>query len=223
MAEQDTSADTSRLIEELRGLATGTLANALDAVGLHHNVAAELRPVAPGLRLVGPAVTVKQSADTFGAFPAAAFKVGAMIDAAGAGDVIVVDSEGAPYSTWGGLASKAASLKGIAGLVVDGAVRDLEEILETGFPVFSRHLTPTTGRTRLKLEAVNVPVHVGGVGVAPGDLVVADGSGIVCLPRDLAPEIVERARRFAADDDAALEDLKSGLSFTAAMAKYHNI
>ena len=146
-----------------------------------------------------------------------------MIDAAGAGEVIVVDAEGAPYSTWGGMASTAASLKGIAGLVVDGAVRDLEEIVELGFPVFTRHLSPTTGRSRLKVEAINVPVHIGGVGVAPGDIVVADGTGMVCLPRDLVAQIVERAEAFAADDEAAVKDLKAGLSFSEAMAKYKNI
>ena len=211
------------LIERAGKLATGTLSNALDALGLHHHVVSDLRPVAPGFRLVGPAVTVKQAADTYGSFPSSDFKVGAMIDAAGPGQVIVVDAEGAPYSTWGGLASTAASLKGIAGLVVDGAVRDLEEIVETGFPVFSRHLTPTSGRTRLKVEAINVPVHIGGVGVAPGDILVADGSGMVCLPRDLAARIVERAEAIAADDAAAVEDLKAGLSFSEAMAKYQNI
>ncbi|MEM7224368.1 MAG: RraA family protein [Pseudomonadota bacterium] len=211
------------LVGRARALASGTLANALDGVGLHHNVVEDLTPVAPGLRLAGRAVTVKQSADTYGSFPASDFKVGAMIDAAGPGDVIVADAEGAPYSTWGGMASAAARHKGIAGLVVDGAVRDVEEILEAGFPVYSRHMSPTTGRTRLKVEAINVPVHIGGVGVQPGDIVVADGTGIVVLPRDLAPEIVARAERFAADDAAALKELEAGRSFTEVMAKYGNI
>ena len=98
-----------------------------------------------------------------------------------------------------------------------------KEIVELGFPVFTRHLSPTTGRSRLKVEAINVPVHIGGVGVAPGDIVVADGTGIVCLPRDLVAQIVERAEAFAADDAAAVKDLKAGLSFSEAMAKYKNI
>ena len=213
----------SALVGRAAALATGTLANALDALGLHHNVVSDLTPVAPGLRFAGPAVTVKESADTYGSFPAGDFKVGALIDAAGPGDVIVVDAEGAPYSTWGGMASTAAKRKGIAGLAVDGAARDLEEILETGFPVFARQLSPITGRTRLKVEAINVPVHIGGVGVSPGDIVVADGSGMVVLPHDLAAQIVDRAEAFAADDRAAVEDLKAGLSFTEVMAKYHNI
>ena len=213
----------SELITRLGRLATSTLANALDDVGLHGNAMISLRPVTPGARLAGAAVTIKQQTGPYGSFESDDFKVGAMIDAAGPGEVLVVDSGGAPYSTWGGTASFAAATKGIAGLVVDGAVRDREEIDELGFPVFSRHVVPTTGRRRLKVEAVNIPVGIDGVVVAPGDLVVADGSGIVCLPRGRAEDIAARAEAMAADDAAALEDLKAGLSFSEAMAKYKKI
>ena len=211
------------LIARLRRLATSTLANALDDVGLIANAAIALRPVAPAARLVGPAVTVKQLTGEYGSFESADFKVGDMIDAAGPGDVLVVDSGGAPYSTWGGTASFAAKTKGIAGLVVDGAVRDREEIEALGFPVFARHVVPTTGRRRLKVEAINIPVGIDGVVVAPGDLLVADGSGIVCLPRDQAADLAARAEAMAADDEAAIGDLKAGLTFSEAMAKYKKI
>lgn len=209
--------------DRLASLATSTLANALDDAGLHSNVMPTLKAIAPGFRFAGPAVTVRETSGDYGAFTSEDFRVGAMIDAAAAGDVIVVEAGGARASTWGGTASFAAKLKGVAGLVVDGAVRDLEEIVACGFPVFARHLVPTTGRTRLKVEAVNVPVVVDGVRVAPGDLVVADGTGIVCLPRARAPEIVAHALALARDDASAREDLKAGLTFTQAMAKYKKI
>ncbi len=205
------------------GLATSTLANALDEVGLHHQVMLAIRPVAPGFRFAGPAVTVQETVGGFGSFTSAEFRVGAMIDAAGPGSVVVIAADGAPYSTWGGMASCAAKLKGVAGLVVDGGVRDLEEIVEFDFPVFARHMVPTTGRTRLKVEAIDVPVTVDGVRVGPGDVIVADGTGIVCLPKERATEIVDLAEAYDADDKAALTDLKAGLSFSEAMAKYTKI
>jgi regulator of RNase E activity RraA len=211
------------LFERAGGLATSTLANALDEVGLHDRVIAAVRPVAPGFRFAGPAVTVKEITGPVGSFPPDAFKVGEMIDAAGPGDVLVVDAGGAPVSTFGGMASFAAKRKGIAGLVVDGGVRDLEEIVAFGFPVFARHLIPTTGRTRLQVKAIGVPVRIDGVEVAPGDMVVGDGTGIVCLPGRHADEIVAIAERLAADDAAALKDLEAGLSFKEAMAKYRKI
>lgn len=211
------------LVTRIGKLATSTLANALDRVGLHDNVIAHIKAVAPGFGFAGPAVTVRQSAGPFGTYDSGDFKVGAMIDAARAGDVIVVDAAGALCSTWGGMASCAAKVKNVAGLLVDGGVRDLEEMIEFEFPVFARHMIPTTGRTRLKVEAINVPVTIGGVVVEPGDIIVADGTGVVVLPAARAQEIVEVAEPLARDDDAAVADLKAGLTFSEAMARYTGI
>lgn len=166
---------------------------------------------------------MKESAGAHGDYTSDDFAVGAMINAAQAGDVIVVDACGAECSTWGGMASLAAKLKGVAGLMVDGAVRDLEEMIEFEFPVFSRHMTPTTGRLRLKVEAINVGVIIDGVEVAPGDIIAADGTGAVCLPGGRAEEITILAEKLAQDDAAAVEDLRAGLAFTQAMAKYKGI
>ena len=223
MRYPDIARPKGALIERIAPLTTSTLANALDDVGLHGNVIVNIKAVAPGFRFVGPAVTVKERSGKYGSFTSADFKVGEMIDAAKTGDVIVVDAGGAPYSTWGGMASCAAKLKGVAGLVVDGGVRDLEEMVAFGFPVFARYLVPTTGRTRLKVEAINVPVTIDGVAVAPGDVIAADGTGVVCLPVGRADEIVRVAEGFARDDAAAEGDLRKGLTFSQAMAKYKRI
>ncbi len=204
-------------------LATSTLANALDDAGLHHNVIAAIKAVSPGMRFAGPAVTVREVAGDFGAYGSADFKVGAILDAAGPGDVIVVDLGGAACSTWGGMASLAATVKGVAGLLVDGGVRDLEEMIAFDFPVFARHLVPTTGRGRLKVEAIGEPVEVDGVAVAPGDIIVADGTGAVCLPQAGAEEIVTRAEALQRDDEAALAEIQRGLPFSEAMKKFTRI
>ncbi len=211
------------MIDRIASLATSTLANALDDSGYHDNVMPGIHSVAPGSRFAGPAVTVRETSGEFGSFGSEDFRVGAMIDAAKAGDVIVIDCDGARYSTWGGMSSYAAKMKGIAGVVVDGSVRDLEEIIEFDFPVFARHLVPTTGRMRLKVEAVNEPIVVFGVRVEPGDIIVGDGTGVVCLPRNDAEKIVSLAEKIGRDDVSAIEDMKAGMSFSEAMAKYTKI
>jgi regulator of RNase E activity RraA len=203
-------------------LATSTIATAMDDLGLA-GVITGLRPVVPGLRCAGPAVTVKETTAELGAFPSADFRVGHIIDAAAAGDVIVVDNGGHPVSTWGGLASYAARLKGIAGLIVDGGVRDFEEIRDLAFPVFTRHLAPTPGRTRIKVEAIGAPIEIAGVPIAPGDIVVADGTGIVRIPRTNAEQVLERARRYHDQDRLATAELDRGVSFRELLARLKKI
>jgi len=217
----DPSADP--LAARAARLATSTLANALDDAGLHHNVIATIKAVAPGMRFAGPAVTVLEVAGDYGAFTSDDFKVGAILDAAGPGAVIVVDLGGAACSTWGGMASLAAKVKGVAGLLVDGGVRDLEEMIAFDFPVFARHLVPTTGRGRLKIEAIGEPIVVDGVAIVAGDIIVADGSGAVCLPQTGAEQIVTRAEALQRDDEAAVAEIQRGLSFSEAMKKFTRI
>ncbi len=211
------------MIDRIASIATSTLANALDDAGYHDNVLQGIHSVVAGSRFAGPAVTVREASGEFGSFSSEDFRVGAIIDAAETGDVIVIDGGGALCSTWGGMASFAAKFKGVAGLVVDGAVRDLEEIVEFDFPIFARHMVPTTGRLRMKVEAINEPIVVYGVRVEPGDIIVGDGTGLVCLPRDDAEKIVGVAEQIGQDDASALEDMKAGMSFSEAMAKYAKI
>jgi regulator of RNase E activity RraA len=209
-------------IEKLRNLNTPTLANALEDLGIE-GVITGLHAAGVGLRCVGRAVTVLEMTGPRGAFPASDFKVGHMIDAAGPGDVVVVSNGGAPISSWGGTASYAAHLKGIAGLVVDGGIRDREEIMEIGFPAFARHMIPTTGKTRIRVEAIGAPITCSGIRVNPGDAIVADGTGIVCIPAERAGEVADLATRYAADDALAMKELASGLTFREAMAKFAKI
>ncbi len=220
----DPSADPAEpLAARAARLASSTLANALDDAGLHDQVIATIKAVSPGMRFAGTAVTVREVAGDYGDYTSDDFKVGAIVEAAGPGDVIVIDLGGAACSTWGGMASLAAKVKGVAGLLVDGGVRDLEEMIAFDFPVFARHLVPTTGRGRLKVEAIGEPVEVDGVAVAPGDIIVADGSGAVCLPQAGADEIITRAEALQRDDEAAVAEIQRGLGFSEAMKKFTRI
>ena len=137
------------IVMRLGRIHTSTLSNALEDVG-EDGVILGLPSVGARMRSAGRALCVLQMTGPAGAFPGSDFKVGAMIDAAAPGDVVVVANGGHAVSSWGGTASFAAKQKGIAGLVVDGGVRDREEMIEHGFPVFARHMLPTTGRTRAR-------------------------------------------------------------------------
>lgn len=210
------------LIARLHKIATSTLANALDDLEIP-GIIVGLRAVVPGTKAVGPAATVRERTGAKGSFPVEDFKVGHMIEAAGAGDVIVVDNGGHPVSTWGGMASYAAKLQGIEGLVVEGGIRDFEEQQEFRFPVFTRHVVPTPGKTRIKVEAINEPITIEGVLINPGDIIVADGTGIAVLPKDKVQQIVEMAERFDADDKQAMTEMDKGLTFREALQKFAKI
>ena len=114
-------------------------------------------------------------------------------------DVIVVEQRtGSPAACWGGVLSEAAHHKHIRGVIVDGPVRDIDEINETGLPVFSRAVSALSARGRIHEAAVNVPVQVGDVAVEPGDLVIADGSGVAFIPAAIAPDVIAKAEEIAA-------------------------
>lgn len=210
------------ILQALAALATPTLANALDDVAFE-GVMLGLMQVVPGTRCAGRAVTVREISGRRGDFRSEDFQVGQIIDAAGPGDVLVIDNGGQCVSTFGGLATLAAKIKGIGGLVADGGVRDREEMVAHQFAVFARHLTPLTGRTRLAVTGINEPISCGGVRVRPGDAIVADGSGVVCIPAEHAAKVAELAGQYAKDDAQASAELANGLSFREAMAKFRRI
>ena len=150
----------------------------------------------PGLRILGPACTVK-------VFPGDNLMVHKSLDIARPGDVVVVDAAGSHNTAvLGDLVSMKARHRGVAGFVVDGLIRDLPAILRLGdFPVFARGVTPIGPLHRGPGE-INFPVSVGGVVVNPGDLVVGDLNGVVVVPRENAAELLARLQaRASAEAD----------------------
>jgi regulator of RNase E activity RraA len=210
------------LIDGFQGIGTSTIGNALDDLKIP-GIIQNIKPVCPGFRFVGCAVTVKEVTGVLGTYTNADFKLGQVIDSAQAGDVIVIDNGGQQVSTWGGIAALAAKLRGVSGLVVDGGVRDLDEIREFDFPVFSRYVVPTSGKGRVKILSMNTVVKIDGVRVRPGDILVGDGTGIVCIPIEAAEEVMKTARRFDQQDKQAIEEIRRGMGFTEALSKYAKI
>lgn len=107
--------------------------------------------------------------------------------------VLVLDGAGPEISCWGGNASKLAANAGVNGVVVDGGYRDVPEIREGAFPVFGRAPTPKSGQRRVVVEGIGEPVEIGGVTVAPDDLIVADATGVVVVPADSVGAVADTA------------------------------
>jgi regulator of RNase E activity RraA len=145
-----------------------------------------IRPLWNSPRVAGPAYTVR-------CVPGDNLMLHAAIYRAEPGSVIVVESGDVDYALAGGNVCAVAQRRGVAAFVVDGVIRDLGEVREAGFPVFSRGVIPIPG-TKEKAGALGEPARVGGVLVHPGDIVVADEEGIVVTPAARREEILAAAR-----------------------------
>ncbi|MDD1706247.1 MAG: orotidine 5'-phosphate decarboxylase [Methanoregulaceae archaeon] len=159
--------------------------------------------LAGGIKLVGKAVTVQAFAGDW-AKPVEA------IDHAGKGDVIVINNEGSTViATWGELATLSALSRGIEGVVIDGAVRDIDDIRKLTLPVFARAVVPNAGEPK-GFGEINCEIICGGQTVRPGDWIVGDESGIVVIPRERAYEIARRAREVKNTEERVREEIRRG-------------
>ena len=146
------------------------------------------------------------------------------VAAAGPGDVVVIANQGrVNVSCWGDILTVAAQVNGIEGTVIDGACRDADAVAEAGYPLWARAAVPVTARGRIAERGSNVPVLFDGVLVHSGDLVLADGSGVVFLPADRAAEIIAAAERLTARQEAMAAAIRAGESVIDVMAdaKFH--
>jgi len=200
------------VLEEFKDIPTSTISDVLDSLGIM-GVITGILPIVEGVRLFGSAVTVKEVSGPRGAYSLDEFDVGSVIEVADKGDVIVFDLGGKPVSTWGGLASRAAINKGLAGVVVDGGVRDVDEIRHLKFPVFAKHRVPTTGKTRVRMLSINEPIECSGVKVRLGDMIVGDSTGLVVLPSEMALDILQKAKELEEVERRFESELKRGSSF----------
>lgn len=195
----------------LEALATSNLSDALDRLGIRFGAVAGIVPRWGRTKVVGRAMTIRMTAA--GAVPAVAHLGVDAIMASESGDVIVVDNRGdLHHNCWGEILSMAALRKGVSGVVVDGAVRDVDACETFGFAVHARGTVPSTARGRIVQETWNVPVRLGDAPVRPGDVVVGDVNGIVVIPIERLAEVVSAAEDILAKELAMVDALRSGES-----------
>jgi regulator of RNase E activity RraA len=169
-------------------------------------------------RLAGRVVTVKLEAAN--GRIAERHLCTAAIESANQEDVIVIEHHSrADCAGWGGILTRAAKLRNVAGVVVDGMCRDIDESRDLEFPVFARGTTPATARGRIIETDYNCVVVIGNVVVQPGDWVVGDGSGVVFLPQDRAAEILEQAEKLAARETILIREIEAGTPVSKVMSK----
>lgn len=176
--------DQQSMYETLRALGAATVYEAQGAKGA---LDSGLKPIDPSSRLVGPALTV----DTR---PADNLMLHYALLKARPGDVLVVDAKGfLEAGPWGDVLTAAAMRAGVAGLVINGAVRDASAITEMGFPVFCRGLS-IKGTGKVHAGQLNVPVCIGDVMIHPGDIIVGDRDGLVVVPPEKVEGVLESAQ-----------------------------
>lgn len=164
---------------------------------------AAIRPLRLGLKLVGRAHTVVCDGDFLALIKA--------LSDARPGEVLVVDTRGSRAAMAGELFSREALRKGLAGIVVDGAVRDTEKVRSFGIPVYSRSIIPVSGTTQ-KIQPTQVPVQCGGVTVSPGDIVFGDDDGLVVATEQQLAELVPLAENIQRVEEDALARMDRGES-----------
>jgi regulator of RNase E activity RraA len=201
--------------ERFEALYTAALADVLDARGHHdQTLPPAIRQLEPGLRLAGPAYTVKggpASNRRAEAYDLAIRKVLAMLGEVPAGHVAVYACDQDVSAHLGELSVTSLKARGVAGCVLDGGCRDVRFILDEGFPVFARFVTPEDSTWRWELEATQVPVTIGNVEIEPGDWVVGDDDGVVVVPQASAVDVLAEAERKAATESEIRGAVREGM------------
>jgi 4-hydroxy-4-methyl-2-oxoglutarate aldolase len=191
---------TESVVEQFVGFDPATL---YEAAGHQGMVDPAIRPAWPGARICGVACTVECP-------PADNLMLHHAVAAAKPGIIIVAKLGGYLLTgAWGEILTVAAQAKGVAGVAVDGAVRDIEAIAERRFPIFSRGLA-IGSCTKERFGSLDVPILFGGVTVCPGDIVVGDSDGLVIVSRQRAEEILEAATGRRLRETAIMEELSKG-------------
>lgn len=188
---------TAEIMEAFQKASTGNVADAVDeATGVRGFMSSDMKPVFKA-KVIGPAVTVflrRALRTDRREWPNLQIQT---LDEAPAGSVMVeVLEDGLDTAGVGNLMATTAKVRGLAGMVIDGGARDIEELEDIGFPVWSRSQTPATSVGRYVPVARNVPVLCGGVLVRPGDWIVADKTGVVVVPKESVPQVVKLLRQY---------------------------
>jgi regulator of RNase E activity RraA len=188
----------------------------LDRLG-RSGVVLGLRSLSGHRRIAGRAVTVQLGAAD--GRPPSRHLGSAAVDSAGPGQIIVIEHNGREdVAGWGGILSLAAKTRGVEGVVIDGACRDLDESREMDLPVYGRAAVPVTARSRIVERAWNVPIRIRGIEVSPGDWVIADASGIVVIPEHNALAVIDSAERIVEKDQRMAADVRAGRPVSQVMS-----
>lgn len=223
MAHSMTQSSATDLVARLNRLDSCAISDALDKLALKGAVTGIL-PLTCVRRIAGRVLTIRLGV---GEPPSGVPRhIGTTaIEAAEPGNIIVVEQRsGLNAAAWGGILSRGAKLRGIAGTIAEGPVRDVDEAREVDYPVYGRSATPSTARGRIVELANNQPIKVGDIDVKAGDYAIADSSGVVFVSADEIERVLAAAEEIAAREAAMAKALLGGEPITKVMgANYENM
>jgi regulator of RNase E activity RraA len=221
-----TAAPSDPLIAGFTKTTVASVADAMDQVtGQRGFLSHQIRPVIPG-QIVGRAITsLVRPAAPDKATPALAVKHSTeMIDNSKPGEVgVIVMEDGLDVAAIGGLMATAAKSRGMAGMILDGGVRDVAEIRALGLPTYAASVTPATAVSRWASVGANIPVQCGGVTIHPGDFIIANEDGIVAVPAARAAEVLKRAQEIDQRETKMVPLIKQYKSLTKVVQMFNRI
>jgi regulator of RNase E activity RraA len=195
---------------------TGVVSDAMDELGIPFGVigASVLKPTMPGTTMVGPALTVRNVLQRADPLEGARNRVNRMAEfeahnLASQGDVLVIQGV-ARLSNMGGISALTGKRQGEAGAIVMGGIRDIAHSRVVGYPVWSSEVSPVAGKWRLETVEINGSVEIGEIRVEPGDLVVADDTGVCFIPRDRILDVLELVEKKAKAEEIRCQAIVGG-------------
>lgn len=205
--------------KRLEKLSTTNLSDALDKVGIRGAVIG-IRPLFDKPKVIGSVVTIKITA---AGMEKSKHHLGIeAIASAQNGDVIAIDNHGDTQNNcWGEILSCAAKMKGISGVIIDGAARDVDICEELDFPIFARAVVPITARGRIIQEDFDCIIRLGDVQVRPDDVLVGDINGVVVIPPERIDEVLTEAEKLMKKEESMKKDILSGLDILEVDKKYN--
>lgn len=211
--------------KKLLKLYTGAVTDIMDSIGSefrNQTLPTNLRPLIPNMKISGPVYTVRGNKRFYDDGKDPRYKQMDMLDGIFPGSVILMDSgDEQSAAHWGELMSKTAMEKGARGAIINGGIRDTEEIINHKFPVFASYHSPLTAVYRYNIIDFNNPIIIGEVKINPGDYILGDIDGVVCIPKNVIDEVIEKAEVVKSKEDIVRKELSSGKSIRDLFDKYN--
>lgn len=187
-------------------MSTPQLSDALQTLVDYRPFIPGIKTIKDGYKILGKIITVQTTSNDWGTVLNA-------IDIAEKGNILFINSDNDDNAVWGGLTSKYAQKKKLAGTVVYGAVRDVGEIRKLNYPVFSKSIVPNAGAPKAEGE-VNIPVQCGEITVKPKDVILADDCGVIVVPEEIFPQALEKTLQIKRDEKEIINKIESGYSLS---------
>lgn len=223
MSTHDTNEQFREIAARFEDLSTGNLSDAMDNLGLQRGVITGLTMLTRSdkKRLTGLAYTMKQMTRHQASTGAKLAKHSEAINKlASPGDVLVIDAGGrTDVCNGGGLLALRAKTRGLAGFVINGGYRDIDEINEYGFPIFAKAATPVRSAPDLETVGFEIPIEIDGVQIRTGDIIVADSDGVIVIPVEFARSILEEAQSVSENEQKLFQLVREGMDFEVAYGK----